>query len=161
MHEPEHIIEIHNHFFAIARQLKRLAHQSAGAFGLTVHQIGILNSVVKHPGQTQKEITERLVFAKSRVSLHIEALVDKGLVTRSVSEVDRRETRLFITPAGKALSERYNEEAFSYKMLGSALERFNDEEVRSLARLNKELLAHLTQMHTSMSKGDDSLCREE
>lgn len=145
MFESEQTKEVYNSFFAVARQLKKLAHQSAANLGLTVHQIGILNSVMENPGQTQKEVTERLVFAKSRVSIHIDALVEKGLVTRAVSEQDRRETKLYLTPEGKGLCMRYNDEAFSHKVLGSALELFSADEVNQLLQMNKKLLAYLMQ----------------
>ena len=145
MTDPAKTIEVYHSLLAVARQLRKLAHQSAADLGLTVHQIGILNSILKHPGQTQKEVTERLVFAKSRVSLHIDALVLKGLVTRSASEQDRRETRLDLTSAGEALCKQYNEDAYSYKMLGAALDHFSGDEVQSLIRMHTQLLAQLTQ----------------
>lgn len=145
MIDHEQTREVYQSFFAISRQLKKLAHQSAAKLGLTVHQIGILNSIQGHPGQTQKEITERLVFAKSRVSIHIDVLAEKGLVTRRVSEQDRRETRLYITPEGEVLCQKYNEEAYAYKLLGTALEAFNGDEIRSLLRMNRQLLSHLMQ----------------
>ncbi|QSF47128.1 MarR family winged helix-turn-helix transcriptional regulator [Paenibacillus tianjinensis] len=146
MVDPEHTMEIYHSYFKVARQLKRLAHQGAASLGLTVHQIGVLNSIHENPGQTQKEVTERLVFAKSRVSLHIDSLAEKGLVSRITSEQDRRETKLFITSEGETLCRRYNEEAFSYKMLSSALEQFPEEDIQSLLRMNKQLLAHLMQV---------------
>lgn len=143
MADREQTIEVYQSYFAVARQLKKLAHQSAADLGLTVHQIGILNFLLQHPGQTQKEVTERLVFNKSRVSLHIDALALKGLVTRTVSELDRRETMLFLTTEGEMLCKRYNEEAWSHKVLGEALAPFKEDELRQLIHMNKQLLLHL------------------
>lgn len=143
MIDPQQTSEVYHSFFAVSRQLKKLAHQSAAKLGLTVHQIGILNSIQDNPGQSQKEVTERLVFAKSRVSTQIDALAEKNLVTRVISEQDRRETKLYITPAGEELCKRYNEEAFSYKVLGSALEQFSGEEIDTLLRMNRQLLDKL------------------
>lgn len=139
-------IEVYHSFFAVARQLKKLAHHSAANHGLTVHQLGILNSVYRIPGQTQKELTERLVFAKSRLSIHIDALAEKGLVQRMTSEQDRREIKLYITPAGEELCMRYNEEAFSHKVLEAALTQFSEEEIQSLLHMNRQLLSHLMQV---------------
>ncbi|WP_379153053.1 MarR family winged helix-turn-helix transcriptional regulator [Paenibacillus sp. sgz5001063] len=143
MADREQTIEVYQSFFAVARQLKKLAHQSAADLGLTVHQFGILNSLLQHPGQTQKDVTERMIFNKSRVSLHIDALALKGLVTRAVSELDRRETKLYLTAEGEALCLRYNEEAWSHKVLGDALEQFNEDELRQLIHMNKQLLLQL------------------
>jgi len=136
-------IEVYNSFFSIARRLIKLNHQSAASLGLTVHQISILNAVRTDPGLTQKEVTERLVFAKSRVSTHIESLVEKGLVTREVSETDRRETKLFITETGNDLCLQYNEEAVSYKALGVSLQQFTQEEIATLLRMHEHLLNQL------------------
>lgn len=157
MTDPAQTIEVYHSLLAAARQLRKLAHQSAADLGLTVHQIGILNSLLKYPGQSQKEITERLVFAKSRVSLHIDALVEKGLVTRTPSEVDRRETKLDLTAAGEALCSQYNEDAYTYKMLGAALDHFSGEEVQSLIRMHTKLLAELAQHQDT----DPPLTRQE
>ncbi|MCQ6563296.1 MarR family winged helix-turn-helix transcriptional regulator [Paenibacillus mendelii] len=145
MVNTQQTIEVYNSFFSIARRLIKLNHQSAASLGLTVHQIGILNAVRTDPGLTQKEVTERLVFAKSRVSTHIESLVEKGLVSREVSETDRRETKLFITQAGNDLCLQYNEEAVSYKALGVSLQQFSQEEIASLLRMHEHLLNQLSE----------------
>lgn len=159
MADPVQTIEVYHSLLAVARQLRKLAHQSAAELGLTVHQIGILNSLLKQPGQSQKDLTQQLVFAKSRVSLHIDALAEKGLVTRTPSEVDRRETKLNLTSAGEALCRQYNEDAYSYKMLGAALEHFSGEEVRSLIHMHTQLLSQLTrdQDPDSLPSGEESL----
>ncbi|WP_150268414.1 MarR family winged helix-turn-helix transcriptional regulator [Paenibacillus tepidiphilus] len=138
-------VDIYHTYFAVSRQLKRLAHQSAAQLGLTVHQIGILNAVRARPGQTQKEVTEQLVFAKSRVSLHIDALVEKGLVERRTSEQDRRETLLYITAAGEECCLQYNAEAAAFKVLEDALSQFSEAEAAGLLKLNLQLLELLKQ----------------
>lgn len=143
MEGTKQAIEVYNSFFSVTRQLKKLAHQSAVSLGLTVHQLQILNSIRTNPGQTQKEITESLVFAKSRVSIHIDSLVEQELVIRKISELDRRETKLYVTKAGEELCLRYNQEAFSYKALGAALEEFSQEEIDSLLKMHKQLLSRL------------------
>ncbi|GMK44120.1 hypothetical protein PghCCS26_12470 [Paenibacillus glycanilyticus] len=136
-------MDIYQSFFRITRQLKKLAFHSAANLGLTVHQINILESVRLNPGQKQKELTEKLVFAKSRVSVHIDQLVEKGLVVREPSEQDRREIQLFITPAGEELCELYNQEAASYKALSSALEKLSTDDVDKLHQLHQQILSHL------------------
>lgn len=135
--------DIYQSFFRITRQLKKLAFHSAANLGVTVHQINILESVRLHPGQKQKELTEKLVFAKSRVSMHIDQLVLKGLVVREPSELDRREIRLFLTPAGEELCLLYNREAASYKALSSALEQLAPEDVEKLHKLHQQILSRL------------------
>ncbi|MDT3425775.1 DNA-binding MarR family transcriptional regulator [Paenibacillus forsythiae] len=135
--------EVYRSFFSIARQLKRLARQSAAEIGLTVHQLDILRLIRTAPGLTQKEVTERLRVPKSRVSLHIDALVDQALAVRETSLQDRRETLLRPTPAGEALCEQYNREDLSRKALAGALRQFTPEEIERLLEMHERLLNNL------------------
>lgn len=143
MNNARQTTSVYDSFFAVARQLKRLAHQSAAEVGLTVHQLDILRHIVKRPGLTQKEVTERLRVPKSRVSLHIDTLVEQGLVLREPSPQDRRETLLTSTAVGAALSERYEQEDLAHRALDAALDAFSPEEVELLLAMHKKLLQKL------------------
>ncbi|BCG58819.1 MarR family winged helix-turn-helix transcriptional regulator [Paenibacillus sp. URB8-2] len=143
MHDNRHTAEVYHSFFSVARQLKRLAHQSAAEVGLTVHQLDILRLIRKVPGLTQKEVTERLRVPKSRVSLHIDALVEKELAVRETSPQDRRETLLRSTSAGEELCERYDREDQSRLALDQALRQFSAEEIGSLLDMHQRLLDKL------------------
>ncbi|PEJ57285.1 MarR family transcriptional regulator [Bacillus sp. AFS002410] len=141
--ELQQAIELTNSLFSIARQLKRLSFQTATKLGLTVQQLIILNSIRNKEGLTQKELTERLLSAKSRVSLSIDELEKKNYVTRVTSAVDRRETQLFLTSEGILICQRYREESEAYKSLASSMEQFSEEEINSLIRMQKQILTHL------------------
>lgn len=143
MNENKQAAEVYQSFFSIAGQLRKLAQQSAEHLGLTVSQLIILGHVLSHPSQTQKDVTEQLRLAKSRVSIHIDVLVQQGLVKREVSEQDRRETKLTITEAGERLYRLYKEEAHSYKALETALQSFSQEEIDNLLRMHKQLLSRM------------------
>ncbi|MDO3409287.1 MarR family transcriptional regulator [Saccharibacillus sp. CPCC 101409] len=130
-------------FFAVARHLKKLAHQSAAEAGLTVHQLDILRLIRELPGLPQKEVTERLRVPKSRVSLHIDTLVEQELAERRVSPRDRRETRLYPTAAGEELCERYAREDLSRLRLSEALRDFRQEEIELLLETHRRLLERL------------------
>ncbi|AIQ12526.1 MarR family winged helix-turn-helix transcriptional regulator [Paenibacillus durus] len=138
-----HTAEVYRSFFSIARQLKRLAHQSAAESGLTVHQLDILRLIRTAPRLTQKEVTERLRMPKSRVSLHIDALVDKEFAVRETSPQDRRETLLRSTPAGETLCEHYDRDDLSRKALAGALRQFSPEEIELLLTMHERLLNEL------------------
>ncbi|MFD1776221.1 MarR family winged helix-turn-helix transcriptional regulator [Paenibacillus rhizophilus] len=143
MYDNRHTAEVYHSFFSVARQLKRLAHQSAAEVGLTVHQLDILRLIRKVPGLTQKEVTERLRVPKSRVSLHIDALVEKELAVRETSPQDRRETLLRPTSTGEELCERYDREDQSRLALDQALRQFSAEEIGSLLDMHQRLLDKL------------------
>ncbi|WP_088043607.1 MarR family winged helix-turn-helix transcriptional regulator [Bacillus sp. EAC] len=136
-------IEVYNSFFSVAKQLKRLTYQSATDLGITVHQLIILNTLRINPGISQKELTEKLFFNKSRVSLHIDTLVDKDLVKREVSEIDRRETKLYLTTNGEEIYQRYREESSSYKALGISLNQFTEEEIDMLLQMHSRIVNKL------------------
>ncbi|QWU13287.1 DNA-binding transcriptional regulator, MarR family [Paenibacillus sophorae] len=135
--------EVYRSFFSVARQLKRLAHQSAAEVGLTVHQLDILRLIRTVPGLTQKEVTERLRVPKSRVSLHIDALVEKEFAVRETSPQDRRETLLRPTPSGETLCEHYDREDLSRKALSRALRQFSPDEIELLMMMHERLLNDL------------------
>ncbi|WP_052339482.1 MarR family winged helix-turn-helix transcriptional regulator [Gorillibacterium massiliense] len=145
MHDTNHTVagEVYKSFFAVTKQLKQLSHQSAGEIGLTMSQMVILNHVRSQPGLTQKAVTEHLLFSKSRVSIHIDVLVEKGLVIREIPETDRRETKLILTPEGEALCERYNKEALPFTALQAALQAFSQDEIDRMLELHRRLLSNL------------------
>lgn len=135
--------DVYNSFFSVTRRLRKLAQQSAAELGLSVSQLTILDHVRSRPNQTQQEVTELLHFAKSRVSIHIDALVERGLVSRKTSAQDRRENKLNITAAGEEVCRRYKEDAASYRALAAALQPFSGEETALLLRLHEELASRL------------------
>lgn len=137
--------EVYRSFFSVARQLKRLAHQSAAEIGLTVHQVEILRQIVNSPGLSQKEVTERLRVPKSRVSLHIDALTEKELVIREVSPEDRRETLLSPTPAGTDLCAKYSREDAAHRALDGALASFTHTEITEMLNMHDRLLRALSE----------------
>ena len=143
MSKLQQATELSHLFVSIARQLKKLSAQTATKLGVTFQQMIILNSIRNNAGQTQKELTERLIFAKSRVSLSIDELEKKDYVKRETSSSDRRETQLFLTPDGELLCQRYREESEAYKNLANSLEQFSKEELNILIDMQKQILADL------------------
>lgn len=151
MSELQQAIDLMHSVVSIARQLKKLSFQTATKLGVTVQQLIILNSIRNNEGQTQKELTERLLSAKSRVSLSIDELEKKNYVKRETSAVDRRETQLFLTPDGELLCKRYREESAAYKLLANSLKKFSQEEIDDLFRMQKQLLTDLLNEQDSIS----------
>ncbi len=74
--------------------------QSFKKFGLSSSHAYLLRVVLARPGITQKEIGEILMLDKSTITRFINALDNKGLITRN-SSTDAREQR--IMPTEKAL----------------------------------------------------------
>ncbi|KQL41866.1 hypothetical protein AN960_00965 [Bacillus sp. FJAT-25509] len=152
MSDLQQAIDLTNSFVSIARQLKKISLQTATKLGLTFQQLIILNSIRNNEGLTQKELTERLRTAKSRVSLSIDELEKKHYVKRETSANDRRETQLFLTLDGERLCQRYREESEAYKSLANSLEQFSQDELNILIDMQKKILTDLSNEQTNCSK---------
>ncbi|MBR2635272.1 MAG: MarR family transcriptional regulator [Clostridia bacterium] len=72
-------------------------------FGLVGYQSLYLTTVCRHPGITQEEIAEKLVFNKSSVARQIATLEERGFVTRERCQNDKRNLRIFPTEKATAL----------------------------------------------------------
>ncbi|TGE32169.1 MarR family winged helix-turn-helix transcriptional regulator [Desulfosporosinus sp. Sb-LF] len=135
--------EVVQSFVTISKTLTKFALQNAVSLGLTLQQMGILNTIYSSPEITLKDITEKLQLSKSTVSVNVDGLVNSGLVERKTSEVDRREIQLTLTTTGKELSRRSVQNPLSYQAMISALEKLSEEDIQILLRTHKELLSHL------------------
>lgn len=78
----------------------RVLNTLLGRLGLSLAQHEVLQTIRRHDGLTQKELSERLLVVKSNVSALIKKLSARGLVTRRVDDGDSRNKRLSLTPAG-------------------------------------------------------------
>ena len=130
-------------FVAISRTLTKFTQRNALSLGLTLPQMGILNTIYSSPEITLKEITEKLQLSKSTASVNVDDLVNLGHVERKTSEVDRREIHLKLSTSGQELSKRSTQNPLSYKAMMMALEKLSEEDIHILLRIHKELLSHL------------------
>lgn len=142
-HKVKQAGEVVQSFMAVSGVLGRFASQNANSLGITLQQMGILNTVSAFPEITLKGITEKLNLPKSTVSVNTDNLVNLGLIDRKTSEEDRRVTHFTSTLKGKELSQRSSENALSYKAMVLALEKMSEEDTNTLIRIHKELLNHL------------------
>ena len=68
--------EVVQSFVTINKEIIKFTHQNASSLGLTVQQMGILNTIYALPNVTLKEISERLSVPKSTVSVNVDELVN-------------------------------------------------------------------------------------
>jgi len=135
--------EVVQSFMVISRILTKFTSQNAKSLGLTLQQMGILNTISAIPEITLKEITEKLNLPKSTVSVNVDSLVNLELIDRKIAEEDRREIHLASTPKGEELSKKSSQNALSYRAMISALEKIPEEYIQVLIRTHKELLKDL------------------
>jgi DNA-binding MarR family transcriptional regulator len=100
-----------------ARSLERAAAES----DLTLAQYRVL-ALVAAGDERSSLLADRLAVAKPTITAVVDGLVDRGLVTRSAVEGDRRSLRLALTPAGTSAlrkADRAMAEALN-RLLGHA-----------------------------------------
>ncbi|MBU4643244.1 MarR family transcriptional regulator, partial [Bacillus toyonensis] len=66
--------EVVQSFVAINKEIIKFTNQNASSLGLTVQQMGILNTIYGIPNITLKSISERLSVPKSTVSVNVDEL---------------------------------------------------------------------------------------
>ncbi|HDR8435056.1 TPA: MarR family transcriptional regulator [Bacillus cereus] len=137
--------EVVQSFVTINKEILKFTHQNASSLGLTVQQMGILNTIYALPNVTLKEISERLSVPKSTVSVNVDELVNLQLIERKQSDEDRREIKLKVTNQGQEASKKSIENSTSYKAMELALQQLQEDDVQTLLRIHKDLLISLQQ----------------
>lgn len=62
-----------------------------------------LGYIARHPGATGRDLVQRSGRDKAQVTRLVQGLREKGLVEARADELDRRSTRLYLSPAGLAV----------------------------------------------------------
>ncbi|MDH3918099.1 MAG: MarR family winged helix-turn-helix transcriptional regulator [Rhodospirillales bacterium] len=84
---------------------ERAITQRVAPLGISLAQHDVLANVVHSPGLTQQEIADRLLVARSNVSMLLSSMEKSGLLERTKDENDRRIRRIFLTPHGRKIVE--------------------------------------------------------
>ena len=71
--------------------------------GLTVSQFGVLEALVHLGPLSQRELAQKILKSGGNVTMVIDNLEKRGLVTRERDEKDRRLYRITLTAAGRKL----------------------------------------------------------
>ncbi|EOQ22202.1 hypothetical protein KQ1_05779 [Bacillus cereus BAG3O-1] len=137
--------EVLQSFVTISKEIIKFTHQNASSLGLTVQQMGILNTIYAIPNITLKEISERLSIPKSTVSVNVDDLVNLEFIERKQSDEDRREIKLKVIPKGQEASKKSIENSTSYKAMSLALQQLQEDDVQTLLRIHKTLLTSIKQ----------------
>ncbi|EOP02006.1 MULTISPECIES: MarR family winged helix-turn-helix transcriptional regulator [Bacillus] len=137
--------EVVQSFVTINKEIIKFTHQNASSLGLTIQQMGILNTIYAIPNITLKDISERLSIPKSTVSVNVDDLVNLEFIERKQSDEDRREIKLKVTPKGQETSKKSIENSTSYKAMSLALQQLQEDDVQTLLRIHKTLLTSIKQ----------------
>ena len=88
-------------FWARWNRIIRIYEDAAGAAGLSVLQLRLLETAERLPGCTQKTLCELLELSKQRVSLMVKQFVSGGILELQPDEADARRKRIVFTARGR------------------------------------------------------------
>lgn len=71
--------------------------------GISLAQLFVLQQLADRPADSLNELAERTATHQSSVSVVVRRLVDRGFVTRTTAESDKRRIQIELTPAGRQL----------------------------------------------------------
>jgi DNA-binding MarR family transcriptional regulator len=91
-----------------------------------------------HPGQTQEELSRRIMIDKAFTARVVKRLEDEGFLRRERDPRDRRLLKLSLTPSGEAMVPRLHE--IMQERMDLLTTGFTDEE----KELVKDLLGRMT-----------------
>ena len=114
--------------------------------GLTVTRFYAMWHLREQPGQTLRDLSDRMLCDKSNVSRIVKGLERDGLIYREQHETDGRAYRLFLTGTGRATvnlvdveHQAYNEQRFANALSAEAYTELE----QSLEQLKGALSAKL------------------
>lgn len=102
---------------------------AADQFGLSVEQFHILRHI-RRGDSSISDLAQSKNISRPAMSQAVNALVNKGLITRLTDARDRRHIRLELTEAGNALLDAVFEDTRQWMM--QLLASLNDEELQTL-----------------------------
>ena len=109
--------------------------------GVTASYIRYLDALEtlqeKHERVKISDLGERLNLQRPGVTRTVKEMEKKGYLEKQTSMEDARVTYLAITPAGKALSEQFNEKVF--ESLLESLSDISDEDAETLIRTTEKI----------------------
>jgi len=128
-------------FGAVARRLRLASMAALAQHDVTPSQVRAIKVLAAHGpesgGVRSKELAERLKIAPRSATEVVDALEDKGLVSRSPDPGDRRATLVALTEHGRALARevRRTRGVESEKMFERLTKADRDHLARILAKL--------------------------
>ena len=124
-------LELSRQLGPLRRSLLRATREAADLPDIPDSHIEVMRALVDTPSMSPGSLATHLNLARSTVSNLIKAMVDAGLVDRSVSSDDLRGATL--TASSKALHLLEENDAVSSQVLSDALEELTPDRRRTLS----------------------------
>jgi DNA-binding MarR family transcriptional regulator len=142
----DEIREVLDSIRRIVRLLRLSSREAEREVGLTGAQLFVLQKLAEAKMLSVNELAERTHTHQSSVSVVAQALVDKGLISRSRAEDDARRLELTLTPAARALVR---------KAPGAAQDRLIDALQKLPAATRSQLAKSLSRLVEEAGLGDE------
>lgn len=113
-----------------ARNLKRELDESIRKYNLTSSQWALIKLLLEKGELSQAEIAENMQSDKATVGAIVKMLVNKGLVIRTKSDLDKRSYKIQILKEGRDLATKLTKEAINTN--NKALQGFKDKDIQKL-----------------------------
>ncbi|MCS7069433.1 MAG: MarR family transcriptional regulator [Meiothermus sp.] len=104
--------------------------EMAQIHGLTLREINTLYELSGSGPLKVSEIAARTGLSKAAASQMVERMVQQGLLERSENPANRREKQVQLSPQGRTLTQRFDQEAL--ELMARALLGVPDEKIRLL-----------------------------
>jgi DNA-binding MarR family transcriptional regulator len=88
---------------AVVRSLRLNTREIEQKIGISLAQLYVLQQVAERPAESLNDLAERTATHQSSVSVVVRRLVDRGLVSRRSSTIDKRRVQIAVTPEGHAV----------------------------------------------------------
>jgi DNA-binding MarR family transcriptional regulator len=123
---------------AIVRALRINTRAIELKIGISLAQLFVLQQVAERPAESLNDLADRTATHQSSVSVVVRRLVDRGLVSRRSSPVDKRRVQIAVTSAGEAILKGAPR-TIQLRLMG-AMEKLSKSEQRDLANLLEKWL---------------------
>lgn len=112
--------------------------QIAASCGVTSNIMNILTLLYKHrTPMTQNELSRELHLSRQTVTSVVDSLEQRGLVSRSIAENDRRSRMITLTEDGRASGRRIGRTMRNVEL--SAFKKLSSEEQNALVDIMEKL----------------------
>lgn len=98
----------------------------------------LLYLCLKHNGATAGELKKELEVGASRIANALKNLEAKGLVTREISQEDKRQVLVYITEEGKEVLKERNDQLMTNTI--QLLRQLGEEDTKEFLRLMEKVL---------------------
>jgi Transcriptional regulators len=120
-------------------------------FNLTTTEFNVVSFLTSNPGlNTAKDIEELRRIPKATISIAVDSLIAKKLVTRKEDNEDRRKIHLFLTAKAEPLKLQIKE--LQKEMAGHLFSGFSEEESEQFGRMNERILANIEKAFKEIEK---------